>query len=316
MSKENSSSLQSESSSAHQLADMQQINWEQSLSDEQTFLRLASPSDEQLAGLQQSFQLDDLHITDIRNPEHPPHLTLLGNDTVMIILRFPVEVEKEDASSNISSVTILADRRMCALIWPEKRYHRFSDQDLAGLDVRECVGKILHMLVDYLLSRVNILREQLDEFEDECLADAGNADLEKLMLMRKELASLARLARGNLLVIDKLLQEEGYRESLRLSDAHEHMNRAASMAELKADQALNVMQAVQSLLSQRLNEVMRFLAVITVILTPMGVIAGIFGMNFTHMEVLAYPSGFAISLWIMLVLGVILAAIFRIKRWW
>ena len=76
------------------------------------------------------------------------------------------------------------------------------------------------------------------------------------------------------------------------------------------------MQAAQSLLSQRLNEVMTFLAVITVVLTPMGIIAGIFGMNFKHMEVLDYPNGFALSVWGMLVLGAMLAAFFKFKKWW
>ena len=88
------------------------------------------------------------------------------------------------------------------------------------------------------------------------------------------------------------------------------------LAESKAEHALNVMQAVQSLLSQRLNDVMKFLAVITVVLTPMGVIAGVFGMNFVHMEVLNYPGAFAISIWGMLLLGSALAIYFKIRKWW
>jgi len=94
------------------------------------------------------------------------------------------------------------------------------------------------------------------------------------------------------------------------------MHRAASIAESRAEHALNVMQAVQSLLSQRLNDVMKFIAVITVIMTPMGIIAGIFGMNFTNMEVLSAPYGFAFSIWGMLLLGAGLALFFKIRKWW
>jgi len=65
-----------------------------------------------------------------------------------------------------------------------------------------------------------------------------------------------------------------------------------------------------------LNDVMKFLAVITVVLTPMGVIAGIFGMNFTHMDVLSRPDGFMISIWGMLMLGLGLAIYFKIRKWW
>jgi magnesium transporter len=59
-----------------------------------------------------------------------------------------------------------------------------------------------------------------------------------------------------------------------------------------------------------------FLAVITVILTPIGVIAGIFGMNFTNMDVLKYPNGFTLAISGMLLLAAGLAAIFKIKKWW
>jgi len=172
------------------------------------------------------------------------------------------------------------------------------------------------MLVDYLLSRVYILREEMDEFEEECLADVNRADLGRLLTMRKEMATLSRHARTNGIAIEKLMGDSDYKGNLRLIDAHEHMSRATAIAESKAEHALNVMQAAQSLLSQRLNEVMTFLAVITVVLTPMGIIAGIFGMNFTQMDVLGYPYGFALSVWGMLLLGAMLAVFFKFKKWW
>lgn len=300
----------------HHLGDMAEIGWQEALQGEQTILRLADPSAQILEALSERFSLDRLHIKDICNPLHPPYFTRLENGELHIILRFPVERETDEEASEVSSVSILADGRMCALIWPGKRHHRFSSHDLAGLDVDECVSKIIHILVDHLLQRVYVLREEMDEFEDECLADVGRADMNRLLQMRKELASLARLARTNAIAIEKLRTDAAYQDNLRLIDAHEHMHRATSIAESRAEHALNVMQAVQSLLSQRLNDVMRFIAVITVIMTPMGIIAGIFGMNFTHMDVLTHPYGFALSIWGMLALGAVLALFFKIRQWW
>jgi len=300
----------------HFLADMQEISWDQALLGDQTLLRLANPSAEQLETLSERFSLDELYLKDLRNPRHPPQYTRLKNGALHIILRFPVEPESGDEASEVSSVSILADEKMCALIWPGERLHRFTNQDLIGLGVDDAVCKIIHILVDYLLQRVYVLREEMDEFEDECLADVGKADVNRLLHMRKELAALARLARTNGIAIEKLRLDAAYQENLLLTDAHEHMHRAATIAELKAEHALNVMQAVQSLLGQRLNDVMKFIAVITVVMTPMGIIAGIFGMNFTNMKVLTYPHGFALSIWAMLVLGVGLALFFKIRKWW
>lgn len=300
----------------HILGDMREIGWEQTLLEDQALLRLARPPVRVIEALGKRFALDELHIKDILNPVHPAQFTLLKNGAMHIILRFPVPQRGEDEAGEVTCVSILADSRMCALIWPGERYHHFSNHDLIGLTVVECVSKIIHLLVDYLLRRVYVLREEMDEFEDECLADAANADLGRLLLMRKEFAMLARYARTNAIVIEKLREEDAYRENLRLIDALEHMHRTSGIAESRAEHVLSLMQAVQSLLSQRLNQVLTFLAVITVILTPIGIVAGIFGMNFTDMEVLKYPNGFALAISGMLLLGAALAVIFKIKKWW
>jgi len=301
---------------ASRLVDMQPLDWQQALAEEQVIIRLANPSFDMLEAIQDRFSLDDLHIQDVCNPIHPPHITRLDNGVLHVILRFPVDTNIEDEASAVTSVSILADSKLCALIWPVRRFHHFPSQDLMGLDVHACVSKMIHILVDYLLSRVYVLREEMDELEEACLSDVNNADLVSLLAMRKEMATLARHGRNNALVIEELMSDEAFVDDLYLSDAHEHMNRATSIADAKAEHALNVMQAAQSLLSQRLNEVMTFLAVMTVVLTPMGIIAGIFGMNFNHMDVLAHPQGFALSVWGMLILGVILAAFFKFKKWW
>lgn len=300
----------------HFLGDMKEIGWEQTLIDDQTLLRLARPPARVVEALSKRFSLDELHIKDMLNPVHPSQFTLLKNGAMHIILRFPVFQGGDEDAGEVTCVSILADNKMCALIWPEERYHHFSNNDLIGLTVEECVCKIIHLLVDYLLRRVYVLREEMDEFEDECLDDAANADLGRLLLMRKEFAMLARYARNNAIMIEKLRDESIYRENLRLIDALEHMHRASGIAESRAEHVLSLMQAVQSLLSQRLNQVLTFLAVITVILTPIGIIAGIFGMNFTDMEILKYPNGFTLAISGMLLLGAVLAVIFKIKKWW
>ena len=298
------------------LADMQEISWKQALLEHNTFLRVAKPPEDMLEALTERFLLDELHVKDICNPAHPPQYTQLQNGGMHIILRFPLEQSEGGDTREVTSVSLLVDHKMCVLIWPSERFHYFSDHDLIGLSVDECACKIIHLLVDYLLRRVYTLREEMDEFEDECLADFGNADLGRLLLMRKEFALLARYAGTNAITIEKLRMNTVYRENLLLVDAHEHMQRAAAIAESRSEHALSVMQAVQSLLSQRLNEVLTFLAVITVILTPMGIIAGIFGMNFTNMDILKSPNGFTLAIGGMLLLGITLAVIFKVRKWW
>jgi len=300
----------------NRLSDMAHLSWQDALQGTGTILRLSQPDDEVLQAVQQRFELDELHIKDIRNPNHPPHFTRLDNGVMHLIIRFPLDHQHGDSLAHSTSISIIADDRMCALIWPGERHHRLAKGELAGLEVDECVSKIIHILVNRLLHRVYEIRDAMDEFEDECLIDVGKADLNRLLDLRKDISALARMAHSSAAALEMLMRDPTYAGNVRLADAHEHMQRAATLAETKAEHALNVMQVVQSLLSQRLNDVMKFLAVITVVMTPMGVIAGIFGMNFTHMDVLGIPNGFALSVIGMLGLGFGLAVYFKWRKWW
>ena len=300
----------------HRLADMGTLDWRGTLDAEGALLRVAHPSTLMLDALAERFGLDSLYVKDICNPAHPPQFSRLEAGGVLLILRFPVAMETATASGGLVSVSLLADSRLCVLIWPGERYQDVPEWELRETSVDECVAKFVHHLIDPLLRRVYALRDEMDDVEDECLANVDKADLGSLLLMRKEFATLARNARTNAMVIEQLRMQVTYRENLHLMDAQEHMQRASSIAESRGEHALSVMQAVQSLLSQRLNEVMRLLAMITVVLTPMGVIAGIFGMNFANMSVLQSPHGFGFALLSMLILGGCLVTVFKLKRWW
>jgi len=301
---------------AFTLETMATIAWDEALTSDGVFLNVSSPDDQQLEALRLRFGLDELHIDDIRNPMHPPHLTACGHKTLMAILRFPIAIPNTLDEVEICSATVIVDPQACVLVWPEQKQHPFTAEDITELTVNDCFIQIIHALTDQLLVRSYSLRNTLDELEDECLDDVSNADMEALMHIRKEFSINARLTRGNLTVIEQLLKMMDYKLDVLLKDAHEHMHRALSIAEQAAEQVLNVMQTVQSLLSQHLNDVMRFLAVVTVILTPMGIIAGVFGMNFQDMKVLSIPHGFALSLWMMLLLGLSLGVLFKFKKWW
>lgn len=300
----------------HRLADMKVIAWRETLTVADSLLRVSHPSSSVLEELAERFGLDSLYVKDICNPAHPPQFSKLEEGGVLLILRFPMATSDEAGSGGSVSVSLLADSKLCVLIWPGERYQDVPERELRETSVDECVAKFVHHLIDPLLRRVYVLRDEMDDVEDECLANVDKADLGSLLLMRKEFATLARNARTNAMVIEQMRMLPLYRENLHLMDAQEHMQRASVIAESRGEHALSVMQAVQSLLSQRLNEVMRLLAMITVVLTPMGVIAGIFGMNFTDMTVLQSPHGFGWALAAMLLLGLMLAALFKLKRWW
>jgi magnesium transporter len=70
-----------------------------------------------------------------------------------------------------------------------------------------------------------------------------------------------------------------------------------------------------SSLSNRMNEVMKILTIISTIFIPLTFIAGVYGMNFKNMPELEWRDGYFLVLGVMLTIGISLLAYFRRRRW-
>lgn len=71
----------------------------------------------------------------------------------------------------------------------------------------------------------------------------------------------------------------------------------------------------EGLLSYQLNETMKILTVVSVILTPMALVVNIWGMNVGGIPFTENPAGFPIIILIMLFIGLSLTLYFKNKKW-
>ena len=70
-----------------------------------------------------------------------------------------------------------------------------------------------------------------------------------------------------------------------------------------------------STVSNRTNETMKKLTVLSTVLMTCALIAGIYGMNFKYMPELEYRYGYYGALWMMAGTSAVLAALFRWRRY-
>jgi magnesium transporter len=67
--------------------------------------------------------------------------------------------------------------------------------------------------------------------------------------------------------------------------------------------------------TRKSNNIMKILTIMTAIMLPMSLIAGLYGMNFKHMPLLDFEMGFYISLGMMFSTGIFMALYFKLKNW-
>ena len=70
-----------------------------------------------------------------------------------------------------------------------------------------------------------------------------------------------------------------------------------------------------SSVSNRMNEVMKFLTIIGTIFIPLTFLAGVYGMNFKFMPELEWRGGYFVVWGIMIAVGASLLVYFRKKKW-
>ena len=119
---------------------------------------------------------------------------------------------------------------------------------------------------------------------------------------------MAQLTRGEVPFI---------RESTRvyLRDVQDHLIRTVEMIELYRDLVLGARDIYLSSISNRLNQIMKTLTIISVIALPMTVVTSFFGMNFESIPGLHSRQAFWITVAVMIVAVIGLLYLFRQKGW-
>jgi magnesium transporter len=102
---------------------------------------------------------------------------------------------------------------------------------------------------------------------------------------------------------------------LYLRDLHDHATQAIETAETYRDMLSSLTDLYLSGASNRMNEIMKVLAVIATIFMPLTLLAGVYGMNFKNMPELDWRWGYPAALAAMALAAGGMLFYFRRKRW-
>ncbi|HFS67411.1 MAG TPA: hypothetical protein ENK67_04290 [Flavobacteriia bacterium] len=109
-----------------------------------------------------------------------------------------------------------------------------------------------------------------------------------------------------------LIEENTFRY---LRDVYEHLIHLTDNLDAQRDMLANIMDLYLSGISNKMNEVMKRLTVISTIFIPITFISGLYGMNFENMPELHWKHGYFITLAIMFLIVLIMIFYFKRKKW-
>ena len=272
--------------------------------------------------LSQSFHFHPLAVEDALSPYERP--ALQRHDDVLFLTAHAVQQQNgEEVYTEIGFflgqhflVTVHTEAVPLIEYW----FQRWTTQpDKVGKTSAHLLHLLLDAIVDEYFPLGDTLEEKSDELEDAIFA--GSRDVQvgdilqvkrRLLEMRQHITPLrdilnALLRRDMELIPDEVVPY--------LQDVYDHTLRIAELADLNRDILAGVLDAYLSVVSNRLNEVMRILTVISTVLMSAALIAGIYGMNFVHMPELRWKAGYPLAAAMMVVVGVVEWYIFKRKGW-
>ncbi len=100
-----------------------------------------------------------------------------------------------------------------------------------------------------------------------------------------------------------------------IQDLNDHLQSISETMEILRESLNNLMDLYSSTLSNKMNEVMKMLTIVSTIFIPLTFIAGVYGMNFQNMPELSWKNGYFYTLGIMVLVG-ITTVLFMIRRKW
>jgi magnesium transporter len=189
--------------------------------------------------------------------------------------------------------------------------------------LREGPVGVLHRIVD---SMVDNYRPSVEELEDRISALEEQAFrgedrmVRRVLKVKRELSSMRRVLMPQRDAIARLARREFSaitdEMAFRFRDVHDQVMRYAEEAILFQDRVTGILEVNLSTISNRLNQVMKVLTVMSTIFLPLTVLTGMWGMN---IDLPRFPGSDGAQFWwvaaVMAAIAGVMLVVFRRLKW-
>lgn len=173
---------------------------------------------------------------------------------------------------------------------------RTEGSRIRGRDAAFLAYALLDAIVDHCFPLMDRYTDHLDEIEGRVMDDPRPDTLQQILNAKKELTSLRRIISPMRELIDALGRSEAIDAATTpfVRDIQTHMLQLIDIVDHLRDMASSLVELYMSMVSNKMNEVMKVLTVIATLFIPITFIAGVYGMNFKYFPELeshyAYPA--------------------------
>jgi magnesium transporter len=289
------------------------------------WIDLEAPTDEELRLLENPFAFHPLAIEDCLTPEHQPKIEDFG-PYLFLIFR---GVDLEPPADHFETIKLAAFLGPNYLI----TYHRRPMRSVAAVrtkyahdekgDLFRGVDYLLYEILDHMIEFyfpvLERIEEDIEAVEDRIFTADDENTLDAILGLKRRVMEIKRALAPHRELFGRIARNE-FEEITPQAvvfyrDLYDSTYRLAEVADSYRDVLSGTLDAHISMISHRLNEVMKVLTIFSTIMLPLTYIAGVYGMNFDFMPELHWRYGYFLVWGIMLAVTGGMLVYFRRRRW-
>ena len=178
---------------------------------------------------------------------------------------------------------------------------------------------LLDIVIDNYIYIIGLLGEKIETLEETLLTEPSTGVIDEIYTYKRKLNFLRKNitpAKEMILSLSKI-ESELIEDSTRVhfKELLDNINQAVDASETYRDILSDQLNIYHTTISTKLNDIMKFLTIFSVIFIPLTFIAGIYGTNFEVVPELKYKYSYFIMWGVMIVVAIGMLLYFRKRKW-
>ena len=278
-----------------------------------------------MKGIGKTFDLHPLLVEDILNTGQRPKLEEFDNCLFIVVKMIRYEKEKqmivnEQLSMVLGDTFLLTFQEQPGDVFePVRERIRNQKGRIRGAGIDYLAYALLDTVVDNYVFIIEKLGEKIEDIEEEILEKADHAVMEKINTFKREMNFLrksVRPAREAIIQLSKLDSELIHEQTIPfLKDMQDLITHAAEAIDTYRDMLSDQLNLYNSVISNRMNDIMKVLTIFAAIFIPLTFIAGIYGTNFEYLPELHFKYSYFVFWGVLVVVAAAMLLFFKRKKW-
>lgn len=292
-----------------------------------TWVNISFPTEKDIEYLRENFKFHELVLEELLTPTYHPKVDDFGS-YLYFVMHIPVYIRAERKNVHKEIDLVVSKDTLVTVIYEDSLEPFDSLFRTCQLEEESCkkyfggnIGHLLYYIIDGLfqsfLPQLKHMERNIIGIEEKIFGGEVHESVEEIAVIRRDILDFRRTIRPQLLVLESLIEKSqaffGKAMKPYFVDLVGDYNRVWGLLDNYKDTVDSLHDTNNSLLSYRLNTIMKVLTIFTVAALPFSIIPSIFGASWAPLH--NNPFQFII---ILLLIGVTLSGILLFlkgKKW-